>query len=95
MGALTVQGVPTYDFTKFSQKLHESVSIWTPGGGGGDGWGRVPGTPALDPPLVNTYGSKVRFRTEQKKFQLYSKEKHFGRAYGKILKTFQSEISTF
>ena len=26
-------GAPTYDFTKFSQKLHEIERIWTPGGG--------------------------------------------------------------
>ena len=27
-------GAPTYDFAKFSQKLHEIERIWTPGGGG-------------------------------------------------------------
>ena len=26
-------GAPTYDFVKFSQKLHEIERIWTPGGG--------------------------------------------------------------
>ena len=26
-------GTPTYDFAKFSQKLHEIERIWTPGGG--------------------------------------------------------------
>ena len=26
-------GAPTYDFAKFSQKLHEIERIWTPGGG--------------------------------------------------------------
>ena len=26
-------GVPTYDFAKISQKLHEIERIWTPGGG--------------------------------------------------------------
>ena len=42
----TPQGVaPTYDFAKFSQKLHEIERIWTPGGGGGGCEGR------LDPPL--------------------------------------------
>ena len=25
-------GAPTYDFTKFCQKLHEIERIWTPGG---------------------------------------------------------------
>ena len=25
-------GVPTYEFAKFSQKLHEIERIWTPGG---------------------------------------------------------------
>ena len=34
---------PTYDFAKFSQKLHEIERIWDPGG--------VPRTP-LDPPLL-------------------------------------------
>ena len=28
-------GMPTYDFAKFSLKLHEIERIWTPGGGGG------------------------------------------------------------
>ena len=35
MGAPTLQGVPTYDFAKISQKLHEIETIWTPGWGGG------------------------------------------------------------
>ena len=35
MGAPTSRGAPTYDFAKFSQKLHEIVRIWMPGGGGG------------------------------------------------------------
>ena len=26
-------GAPTYDFAKYSQKLHEIERIWTPGGG--------------------------------------------------------------
>ena len=33
-------GAPTYDFAKFSQKLHEIERIWAPGGGGGGA--RVP-----------------------------------------------------
>ena len=32
VGAPTFQGAPTYDFAKFSQKLHEIERIWTPGG---------------------------------------------------------------
>ena len=32
-GAPTLRGAPTYDFAKFSQKLHEIERIWTPGGG--------------------------------------------------------------
>ena len=46
-GAPTVQGggAPTYDFAKFSQKLHEIERIWTPGGGASL-------TPPLDPKLV-------------------------------------------
>ena len=39
-------GAPTYDFAKFSQKLHEIKRIWAPGGG-------VPRAP-LDPPLQAT-----------------------------------------
>ena len=31
-GANSPGGVPTYDFAKFSQKLHEIERIWTPGG---------------------------------------------------------------
>ena len=34
-GANSPGGAPTYDFAKFSQKLHEIERIWTPGGGGG------------------------------------------------------------
>ena len=29
------RGAPTYDFAKFSQKLHDIERIWTPRGGGG------------------------------------------------------------
>ena len=45
-GANSPGGVPTYDFAKFSQKLHEIEKIWTPGRGG-----RVSLAPPLDPPL--------------------------------------------
>ena len=38
------EGAPTYDFAKFSQKLHEIERIWTPRG-------RFL-APALDPPLI-------------------------------------------
>ena len=31
-GLPTLQGAPTYDFAKISQKLHEIERIWTPGG---------------------------------------------------------------
>ena len=34
VGAPTLQGAPTYDFAKISQKLHKIERIWTPGGGG-------------------------------------------------------------
>ena len=44
-GANSPGGVPTYDFAKFSQKLHEIERIWTPGG-------RILRAP-LDPPLVS------------------------------------------
>ena len=37
---------PTYDFAKFSQKLHEIVRIWTPGAGGAR-----PKFYYVDPPL--------------------------------------------
>ena len=33
-GANSPGGAPTYDFAKFSQKLHEIERIWTPAGGG-------------------------------------------------------------
>ena len=43
------RGAPTYDFAKFSQKLHEIERIWTPGG--------RPKFYYVDPPLVfNLYG---------------------------------------
>ena len=32
MGVPTLQGAPTYDFFKFSQKLHEIERIWIPAG---------------------------------------------------------------
>ena len=41
-------GVPTYDFAKFSRKLHEIEGFWMPGGGGG---GRI-SRPPLDPPMI-------------------------------------------
>ena len=41
-------GAPTYDFAKFSQKLHEIERIWTPGGGGAR-----PKFYYVDPPLVH------------------------------------------
>ena len=34
-GANSPGGVPTYDFAKFSRKLHEIERIWVPRGGGG------------------------------------------------------------
>ena len=40
-------GAPTYDFAKFSQKLHEIERIWAPRGGA------RPLHPPLDPPLVS------------------------------------------
>ena len=52
-GAPTPQGgAPTYDFAKFSQKLHEIERIWAPRGG------RASLAPPLDPPMrwdVNVY----------------------------------------
>ena len=39
------RGAPTYDFAKFSQKLHEIERIWAPRGG------RASLAPPLDPPL--------------------------------------------
>ena len=44
MGAPTLRGAPTYDFAKFSQKLHEIERIWTPGG--------RPKCYYVDPPLL-------------------------------------------
>ena len=45
-GANSPGGAPTYDFAKFSQKLHEIERIWTPGGGGAR-----PKFYYVDPPL--------------------------------------------
>ena len=39
------EGVPTYYFPKFSEKLHEIEKFWTVGGG------RAGSAPPLDPPL--------------------------------------------
>ena len=44
-GANSRGGAPTYDFTKFSQKLHLIERIWTPQRG------RASLAPPLDPPL--------------------------------------------
>ena len=32
VGAPTLQGAPTYDYAKFSRKMHEIERIWTPRG---------------------------------------------------------------
>ena len=45
-GANPPGGAPTYDFAKFSQKLHEIERIWTPRGGGAR-----PKFYFVDPPL--------------------------------------------
>ena len=45
-GAPTLQGVPIYDFAKYSQKLHEIERIWTPRGG------THPKFYYVDPPLI-------------------------------------------
>ena len=39
-------GASTYDFAKFSWKLHKLERIWVPGGGG-----LAPPAPPLNPPL--------------------------------------------
>ena len=44
-GANSPGWAPTYDFAKFSQKLHEIERIWAPQGG------RASLAPPLDPPL--------------------------------------------
>ena len=43
-------GAPTYDFAKFSQKLHEIERNFTPGGGG-----TCPKFYYVDPPLLVNY----------------------------------------
>ena len=45
-GANSPGGAPTYDFAKFSQKLHEIERIWARGGGA------RPKFYYVDPPLV-------------------------------------------
>ena len=45
-GANSLGGAPTYDFAKFSQKLHEIERILTPGGG------TRPKFYYVDPPLA-------------------------------------------
>ena len=47
-GANSPGGAPTYDFAKFSQKLHEMERIWTPRGGGAR-----PKFYYVDPPLLD------------------------------------------
>ena len=49
-GANFPGGALTYEFAKFSQKLHEIERIWTPGGG------CVPGAPLRSPlPLIHHF----------------------------------------
>ena len=45
VGAPTIQGVPTYNFAKYSQELHEIERIWIAKGRGVHPWR------PLDPPL--------------------------------------------
>ena len=45
-GGANSRGAPTYDFAKFSEKLHEIERIWTPSGGA------RPKFYYVDPPLV-------------------------------------------
>ena len=40
-GGPNSMGAPTYDFAKFSQKLHEIEIIWTPGEGEGHGASKI------------------------------------------------------
>ena len=49
MGRQLSRGVPTYDFAKISQKLHEIERICTPRGRGAG-----PKFYYVDPPLINT-----------------------------------------
>ena len=44
-------GGPTYDFSKFSQKLHEIETIWTPGDAA-----------PLDPPLARVHNFPSIFK---------------------------------
>ena len=56
-GANSPGGAPTYDFAKFSQKLHEIERIWAPGGA-------RPSRPPLDPPLlVQVCAYSVRYKS--------------------------------
>ena len=55
-GANSPGGAPTYDFAKFSQKLHEIERIWTPGGGA------RPKFYYVDPPLVHVNCNKISFQ---------------------------------
>ena len=48
-GANSPGGAPTYDFAKFSQKLHEIERIWAPRGGA------RPKFYYVDPPLTYVY----------------------------------------
>ena len=52
------RGAPTYEFAKFSRKLHEIERIWTPGG--------RPKFYCVDPPLqlnlINNLGSPLQYK---------------------------------
>ena len=48
------EGMPRYDFAKFSQKLHEIERIWTPGEGGAS---KI--LLCRDPPLLCTTQKKA------------------------------------
>ena len=59
VGAPTLwdRGSPTYDFAKFSQKLHEIERIWAP-------WGASL-APPLDPPMMCTSSKLYLLSTSQ------------------------------
>ena len=56
-------GAPTYDFAKFSQKLHEIERIWTLGG-------VSPKFYYVDPPLTTIVKPSKNFLTSSKKGKL-------------------------
>ena len=70
-GGATPRGVPTYDFVKISQKVHEIERNWTSRGGG-----PVSPAPPLDLPLTTTGYCCLLFILHTALFDMLNEDGH-------------------